>query len=174
MKKKLKNMAIYLMVFQEPAHKQKYYFSNIKLLIKENLVPDAVIFLNVKDEEIKKRVTGRRIDEVTGKTYNINGVMPTEKVIIDRLKVRKDDTPEKITVRLEEFTKEIDNIKKAFQCRLIEIGEGSIDQVTKQIEKKLSERNIPKTCFYYVFKLITVGVISLVAYSVYKKFEKKN
>lgn len=43
-----------------------------KALTKEGLEPDNVVVLDVPDEELFKRITGRRTDPVTNKIYNIH------------------------------------------------------------------------------------------------------
>jgi len=82
-------------------------------LVKNNLLPTAVISLNVEDDVIKKRILGRRLDPKTGKIYNKNIKKPPTKEIEDRLEKRGDDTEEAIGKRLIAFKK-----KKLIQLNL--------------------------------------------------------
>ena len=76
-----------------------------KWLIDNGLVPDAVINMVVPDEELLKRVVGRRTDSETGKIYNLNfeDAMPPSDIPESRLIHRSDDTMEKIVPRLKAF-----------------------------------------------------------------------
>ncbi|KAJ4458909.1 putative Adenylate kinase 2; chloroplastic [Paratrimastix pyriformis] len=69
-------------------------------LKKEGFMFDACLLLDVPDEMLIARVTGRRRDPVTGNIYNINTSPkpPQDPEVLERLEQRSDDTEEKAPV----------------------------------------------------------------------------
>ncbi len=70
---------------------------------------DRVINLDIEDEELIKRITGRRLCPTCGEIFNIYYKVPAKEGICDKcgaeLIQRKDDNLESLTVRLEEYHK---------------------------------------------------------------------
>ncbi|MBR3005316.1 MAG: adenylate kinase, partial [Erysipelotrichaceae bacterium] len=70
---------------------------------------DAVINLNIEDDELIKRITGRRLCPTCGEIFNIYYKAPAKEGICDKcgaeLITRKDDNLESLTVRLQEYHK---------------------------------------------------------------------
>uniref|UniRef100_A0A6B2LGU8 Adenylate kinase active site lid domain-containing protein n=1 Tax=Arcella intermedia TaxID=1963864 RepID=A0A6B2LGU8_9EUKA len=71
--------------------------------------PEKIIILNVPDDVLVERVTGRRTDPQTGKIYHTK-YSPAPAEIADRLIQRSDDTKEKLTTRLTAYHKNINLI----------------------------------------------------------------
>ena len=71
---------------------------------------DAVVSLEISEDEILRRMTGRRVCEACGSSYNMNYIPPRREGICDncggKLIQRKDDTPETIHERLKVYHKE--------------------------------------------------------------------
>ena len=71
---------------------------------------DAVVALEISEEEILRRMSGRRVCEACGSSYNVEAVPSRVEGICDncggRLIQRKDDTPETVKARLEVYHKE--------------------------------------------------------------------
>ncbi len=71
---------------------------------------DAVVSIGISEEEILRRMTGRRVCEACGSSYNVNSLPPRVEGVCDncggRLIQRKDDTPETVRARLEVYHKE--------------------------------------------------------------------
>jgi adenylate kinase family enzyme len=66
--------------------------------------PTHVVVLRVDPEVVVKRAAGRRIDPVTGKSYNTEGHMPADPAILARLVTRGEDlTVDSVKYRLELF-----------------------------------------------------------------------
>ena len=63
---------------------------------------DAVVLIEVPDELIALRVTGRRTDPETNAIYHLT-FNPPPAEILDRLVHRKDDTLEAVTARLQKY-----------------------------------------------------------------------
>lgn len=88
--------------------------SQAEALQSMGITPDCFIFLDVPQEILVERVTGRRTDPVTGKIYHMKFSPPTSKEVEDRLVQRSDDTEEKIVIRFKEFESHIDSIKSFY------------------------------------------------------------
>lgn len=65
---------------------------------------DAVVFINVREEEVLRRLTGRRNCSKCGEVYNLSTNPPVKENVCDKcsgaLIVRDDDTPATVTKRL--------------------------------------------------------------------------
>ena len=71
---------------------------------------DAVISIEISEEEILRRMSGRRVCEACGASYNVEAVPPKVEGICDncggKLIQRKDDTPETVKERLAVYHRE--------------------------------------------------------------------
>ncbi|KAE8905451.1 hypothetical protein PF005_g25743 [Phytophthora fragariae] len=76
--------------------------------------PDCVLELEVPDKEVVRRIAGRRVDPVTGKTYHVE-FNPPPKDVVDRVVQRNDDTEEKIQTRLTQFHAHADAVRSVFE-----------------------------------------------------------
>ena len=91
------------------------------------MVPDCFVLLDVPEDILVERVTGRRTDPVTGKIYHLKFSPPENEEVMSRLVQRSDDTAEKIVVRYREFQSHIDSIRSSYEDRLIWV-DGSLPQ----------------------------------------------
>lgn len=77
------------------------------LLTKQGVALDAVLNLEIDDDLLVKRVTGRLVHPASGRAYNIYFNPPkvsgVDDVTGEPLVKRGDDTAEKLIVRLKEF-----------------------------------------------------------------------
>jgi adenylate kinase len=99
---------------------------------------DAVVLIEVPDELIVERTTGRRSDPKTGAIYHIKYNPPPPGVEVIQ---RKDDTAEACTTRLAKYHSETAPIVPFYQQRGIlqrVDGVGDPDQVTARIQKVFS------------------------------------
>ena len=101
--------------------------------------PDSFILLDVPEEILVERVTGRRTDPVTGAIYHLT-FKPPPADIADRLVQRSDDTKEKIVVRYREFLKHVDSVKDCYEGKCLKV-DGSLSQaeVTNLVVTGLQE-----------------------------------
>ena len=71
---------------------------------------DAVVAIEISEEEILRRMSGRRVCEACGSSYNMEAIPPKVEGICDncggKLIQRKDDTPETVRERLKVYHKE--------------------------------------------------------------------
>ena len=101
--------------------------------------PDSFILLDVPEEMLVERVTGRRTDPVTGQIYHMS-FKPPPADIVDRLVQRSDDTKEKIVVRYREFLKHVDSVKDCYENKCLKVdGSQSQAGVTNQVVEGLRE-----------------------------------
>ena len=101
---------------------------------------DAFILLDVPQEVLVERVTGRRTDPETGKIYHMTFSPPSDPEVTKRLVQRSDDTEEKIVVRYQEFCSHVDSVKECYTDRTVWVdGSISPEQVSQVIMGSLSE-----------------------------------
>jgi adenylate kinase len=96
---------------------------------------DAVALIEVRDELIIERVTGRRTDPVTGAIYHLR-FSPPPADVADRLVQRKDDTVEACTARLQKYHAETAPVVPFYDARglLRRVdGVGSLPEVTARL-----------------------------------------
>ena len=90
-------------------------------LEREGIEFDAVISIEVSDETIMERMSGRRVCESCGASYHIVAVPPRVPGICDKcggkLVQRKDDTPETLKERLQVYHKETEPLKGFYEAR---------------------------------------------------------
>jgi len=106
----------------------------------------AVIFLDVPDDEIVRRLSARRVCPSCGAVYNMITSPPNNNETCDRcgahLVRRDDDEPETIRKRLRVYTQETAPLIDYYEKKrlLVRIdGARSLDEVTSLIEKALEE-----------------------------------
>lgn len=106
------------------------------LLKEKNLSIDVVIFLNVDEEKLMERVIGRRVDPFTGDSYHTTFNMPEDldPNIKARLVQRPDDTESRAQIRLEQYKKNADQIRKFYNDLAVEVdGNGHQKEVEQTI-----------------------------------------
>jgi len=110
-----------------------------------NLKIDAVIYIEVPDEEIMKRLSLRRTCKVCGRIYNLHYNPPKQDGKCDvcggELIIRDDDKPEVIKNRLKVYndqTKPLVDYYKSHKLLIRINGVDPIDKVFQQIVEKLS------------------------------------
>ncbi|KAF0683366.1 Aste57867_24578 [Aphanomyces stellatus] len=72
-------------------------------MLGRNIVPDVVIVLHVPDDEVVRRISGRRVDPETGKTYHLTFNPPPTADVAARVVQRSDDTEETLRTRLVKY-----------------------------------------------------------------------
>jgi adenylate kinase len=106
-----------------------------RALAQAGVALDAVVLIEVPDELIVERVTGRRTDPDTGTIYHLT-FSPPPADIADRLVHRKDDTLEAVTARLQKYHGETVPIIPFYEgkglLRRVD-GVGELDQVTARL-----------------------------------------
>ena len=82
---------------------------------------DAVISIEISDETILERMSGRRVCESCGASYHLVAVPPKTPGVCDscggKLVQRKDDAPETVKARLEVYHKETEPLKDFYAQR---------------------------------------------------------
>ena len=90
-------------------------------LEKAGIVFDDVVSIEISDEVIMERMSGRRVCEHCGASYHLVAVPPKQEGICDKcggkLVQRKDDAPETVKARLEVYHKETEPLKAFYAQR---------------------------------------------------------
>lgn len=107
---------------------------------------DRVIDIEVQDDAIVKRMSGRRVCGKCGASFHIEFNPPKRESVCDAcgeaLSVREDDAPEVVLKRLAVYHEQTEPLKAYYekQKKLVEIdGEGSVDTIFRQVEAAASE-----------------------------------
>lgn len=96
------------------------------------------ILLEVGDDALVARVTGRRIDPETGNSYHLIFAPPPDDVK-DRLIQRADDTEEKVRVRLQGYHANINAVRNFYEEKLILVdGEKHQKEVWQVVKEELA------------------------------------
>ncbi len=105
---------------------------------------DRVVSLEVEDEAIVKRMSGRRVCAKCGATYHVTNMPPKTEGVCDacggELIVRKDDKAETVRERLAVYHKETEPLKDFYKQRgkLREVpGDQGLEATTKAIREVL-------------------------------------
>ena len=90
-------------------------------LEKAGIVFDDVVSIEISDEVIMERMSGRRVCEHCGASYHLVAVPPKQEGICDKcggkLVQRKDEAPETVKARLEVYHKETEPLKAFYAQR---------------------------------------------------------
>ena len=115
-----------------------------KILQELNMKIDAVINLQIEDDVVVKRITGRRTCSNCGAIYNIYFGAPKTENVCDKcgsqLSLRKDDNIESLSKRLEEFHSNTQPVIEYYESQNIVHnvqGDQSIESEYAEIESVL-------------------------------------
>jgi len=90
-------------------------------LEKAGITFDAVVSIEISEEEILRRMSGRRVCEACGSSYNVEAVPPRVEGICDncggKLIQRRDDTPETVRERLKVYHNETEPLVDFYAAR---------------------------------------------------------
>lgn len=107
---------------------------------------DAVVSIEVSDEEIEQRMTGRRTCLACGATYHVVANPPKVEGVCDlcgeKLTQRKDDKPETVKARLVTYHETTEPLKDFYAKRgLLKVVDvkGSIEEINAAIMKVLGK-----------------------------------
>ncbi|APX96330.1 adenylate kinase [Natronorubrum daqingense] len=84
---------------------------------------DLALYLDVSEEELVHRLTGRRLDPETGDIYHVEYNPPEDPEVEDRLEQREDDTEETVKERLRVFRENTEPVIDHYE------DEGSLERV---------------------------------------------
>ena len=100
---------------------------------------DAVVSIEISEEEILRRMNGRRVCEACGSSYNVEAIPPRVEGICDncggKLIQRKDDTPETVRERLKVYHTETEPLVDFYAARglLRSVSADTKDATTRAI-----------------------------------------
>lgn len=100
-------------------------------LDKAGIVFDAVINLEISDEEILQRMSGRRVCEKCGASYHVVAIPPKVEGVCDAcggtLVQRADDAPKTVASRLEVYHRETEPLKEYYAKK------GNLKEIFNQV-----------------------------------------
>ena len=100
-------------------------------LDKAGIVLDAVINLEIYDEEILQRMSGRRVCEKCGASYHVVAIPPKVEGVCDAcggtLVQRADDAPKTVASRLEVYHRETEPLKEYYAKK------GNLKEIFNQV-----------------------------------------
>ena len=115
-------------------------------LDKAGIVFDAVINLEISDEEILQRMSGRRVCEKCGASYHVVAIPPRVEGVCDAcggaLVQRADDAPKTVASRLEVYHRETEPLKEYYAKKgnLKEIfNQATVEGTTQKILEALGQ-----------------------------------
>jgi adenylate kinase len=116
------------------------------ILSKQKVSIDKVINLDIDDELLIKRVTGRLVHPASGRAYNIYFNPPrvagVDDVTGEPLVKRGDDTEEKLRTRLAEFHGKTLPVLKYYSAKVANIkADDEMDAITNNIRSALGSNN---------------------------------
>jgi len=103
---------------------------------------DAVVLIDVPDEAILDRITGRRSDPETGTIYHVR-FNPPPPAVADRVVQRKDDTEEAVRARIAKYHAETEPVLPFYEGRglLVRVdGMRHPDEVVAEITERLGTK----------------------------------
>lgn len=113
-------------------------------LLDHGVIIDKAISIEIADEVIESRMTGRRTCHACGASYHIVANPPKVENVCDscggELEIRKDDEPETVKKRLVEFHLKTEPLKAFYEAHgVLSLVEGNqpIENATKDILKAL-------------------------------------
>jgi adenylate kinase len=107
---------------------------------------DAVLSLDVPDDELVRRLSRRRVHEETGEIYHLDHDPPPDDVDPALIVQRSDDEPETVRNRLDVYREETAPLASYYEERgtLVSIdGVGDIEEVFQRIAQVLDARKRP-------------------------------
>lgn len=124
--------------------------SQAQAMVNCNIIPDFIFVLEVPDEQVLRRIAGRRLDPMTGRTYHIDFDPPPSDVEA-RIIQRSDDTEKTVCARLETYHRHCDAVMNYFvklnehQLQSIEIVIADGTQPKALIQEAFAEALYAKT-----------------------------
>ena len=119
----------------------------VEILKELNIDLDAVINLNVADEEIIKRIVNRRLCSKCGAGYNVVTMPPKKEGICDvcnsPLYTRADDNEETVKVRLSVYNEQTKPLVEYYEAlnKILNINSNqSIEDAVKEIVKAVEDK----------------------------------
>jgi len=112
---------------------------NSEFVVREGLMPHLNIVLEVPDDEVVRRISGRRIDPVTKKSYHMT-FAPPPKEIAGRLIQRSDDTEEVVRDRLKAYKEHREGALSPYPSHTVVTinGVGKPSEVFKRVDNVIA------------------------------------
>ncbi|GAB4813463.1 hypothetical protein N2152v2_000509 [Parachlorella kessleri] len=110
----------------------------------QGIYPDVFLLVQVPDEVLVDRVSGRRLDPETGEIYHL-AFKPPPEGILGRLVQRSDDTEDKVRTRLVAYHQHVAAVVDRYRDMLVEVdGNRSMEHVWADVEAALTGKQLEK------------------------------
>lgn len=97
--------------------------------------PDLFLLVDVPDDDLVERVTGRRLDPVTGEIYHLKFRPPPAGEVAERLTQRSDDNEEALRARLATHHSNVAAVVGYYEDVMVKVdGAGKVDDVFGTID----------------------------------------
>ena len=97
--------------------------------------PDLFLLVDVPDDDLVERVTGRRLDPVTGEIYHLKFRAPPAGEVTARLMQRSDDNEEALRARLATHHSNVAAVVGYYKGVMVKVdGSGKVDDVFETID----------------------------------------
>jgi len=115
-------------------------------LLKLGHAVDCFILLDVPHSILLDRITGRRMDALTGKVYHLTHNPPNDKEVEQRLVQRSDDTADKLALRYADYERHVAAIRSCYADRTIVVdGSSNKATISKYLQDLLTQLKERKT-----------------------------
>ena len=115
-------------------------------LTEVGIEPELFILLDVPEEVLVDRVTGRRLDPETGDIYHMTFRPPPNETVAARLTTRTDDTEETCRQRFKVFTEQTEPVMARYGDAVVRVdGNRAPDAVYEDISGAIREQETKRT-----------------------------
>lgn len=110
------------------------------------IVPDRVVSIEISDEQIVERMSGRRVCPACGASYHVKHLASADGKTCDKcgaeLVIRSDDAPEVVLSRLSVYHEQTEPLKDFYKAKgnlRTVSGVGTVDEITAAVKEVLGK-----------------------------------
>mmetsp|Transcript_1296 Transcript_1296/g.3666 ORF Transcript_1296/g.3666 Transcript_1296/m.3666 type:complete len:483 (+) Transcript_1296:43-1491(+) len=110
-------------------------------MLKAGLLPTRFLHVTLTDDEVTRRLTGRRVDPTENQVYHVQDAPPPNKEVAARLVQREEDAPARVAQRLAEYRQSMSGMLPSFSKVTAEVDgalKGGIDAVIEAALRLIS------------------------------------
>lgn len=96
-------------------------YNQLQILHNLKIVPNLIIVLECPEEELKRRIENKRVDPITGVTYDHDSVV-SDAEITARLQPIPNQKPEIVKKRLERWEQLLKHVEESYYSSILKIN----------------------------------------------------